>query len=297
MALEQWRVARRVRALEFAALMVVIPGALSGCGQANSSPDQVLVKGDGFEITVQEYDQVLKRSPLVTREAVAPMRSALMEGLISEKLLADEAVKAGLDKQAATMQAIAAARRSVLAQMYAEKLSGGALPFGDRDIEQYYAAHQAQFSQRRRFVISEYVVRSDLPEVRRYVEMLDKRGMAELGNYLRSAMPAIAPVTLVRFSDEIPDTASATLQHMHAGNAIIYQTPGQLHLGEVQSIEADPVLLDAVRPRIEASIAAERRNALIKATVDKLRKTRKIEVLQTSLASSEQPSSHSEAQQ
>ena len=212
------------------------------------------------------------------------MRQALMEGLISEKLLAEEAVKAGLDKQAATAQAIAAAERSVLAQAYVQKLSGSAFHPGDRDIQKYYAAHEEQFAQRRRFVLSEYVVRSDLPEVRRYVEVLDKQGMTELGNALRPVMPAIAPVTLVRFSDEIPDTNN-TLRNMRAGDAIVYQTPGQLHLGQVQSVEADPVTLEAVRGRVEASIAAQRRTELVKTTVERLRKARKVEVLQTSLAS------------
>ncbi|MFT4053528.1 MAG: peptidylprolyl isomerase [Novosphingobium sp.] len=212
-----------------------------------------------------------------------PMRQALMDGLISEKLLAEEAVKAGLDKQAATAQAIAAAERSVLAQAYVHKLSAGGFRPGDRDVQKYYAAHQEQFGQRRRFVLNEYVVRSDLPEVRRYVEVLDKQGVSELGNILRSVMPAIAQITLVRFSDEIPD-AKDTLRNMKAGDAIVYQTPGQLHLGQVQSVEADPVAIEAVRPRIEASIAAQRRAELVRTTVERLRKTRKIEVLHTSFA-------------
>lgn len=244
---------------------------------------------------MQEYDQVLKRSPLVTREAITPMRQALMEGLISEKLLAEEAVKAGLDKQAATAQAIAAAERSVLAQAYVQKLSTSAFRPGDREVQKYYAAHQEQFGQRRRFVLNEYVVRSDLPEVRRYVEILDKQGMTELGNVLRPVMPEIAPVTLVRFSDEIPDTKN-TLRNMQAGDAIVYQTPGQLHLGQVQSVESDPVAIEAVRPRIEASIAAQRRTELVKTTVDRLRKARKVEIVQTSLASGGDQKNNGEAQ-
>lgn len=290
--IKHWLTRRRKRAFTRLAVLLMSAG-ISACGPTQTAPDQVLVRGQGFEITVQEYDQILKRSPLVTREAITPMRQALMEGLISEKLLSEEAVKAGLDKQAATAQAIAASKRSVLAQAYVDKLSASAFRPSDSDIQRYYAGHKEQFEQRRRFVVNEYVVRSDLPDVRRYVSVLDKQGMVELGNVLRSAMPAIMPVTLVRFSDEIPDTGN-TLRNMRAGDAIVYQTPGQLHLGQVQAIESDPVTLEIARSRIEAGIVAQRRNELVKVTVDRLRKARHVEVLQTSLASSIDQNRHGE---
>ncbi|MEE4450781.1 peptidyl-prolyl cis-trans isomerase [Novosphingobium resinovorum] len=258
---------------------------LSACGDVETTPDQVLVRGDDFEITVQEYDQVLRRSPLVTKEAIGPMRQAVMEGLIGEKLLAEEALKAGLDKQAATAQAIAAAKRSVLAQAYVQKLAGNSFRPDEREVRQYYAAHQAQFGERRRLVLSEYVVRSDLPDVRQYVETLDKRGMGELATALAQAMPSITPVTLVRFSDEIPDTPGRTLQRLQAGDAIVYQTPGHVHLGQVQSVEIDPIALVAARPRIEAGLVAQRQSELVRTTVQALRKTRNVKVTQPSLAS------------
>ncbi|WP_330701563.1 peptidyl-prolyl cis-trans isomerase [Novosphingobium resinovorum] len=284
MTFDRWQARKQGVVLRLGVALLAATG-LSACGDVETTPDQVLVRGDDFEITVQEYDQVLRRSPLVTKEAIGPMRQAVMEGLIGEKLLAEEALKAGLDKQAATAQAIAAAKRSVLAQAYVQKLAGNSFRPDEREVRQYYAAHQAQFGERRRLVLSEYVVRSDLPDVRQYVETLDKRGMGELATALAQAMPSITPVTLVRFSDEIPDTPGRTLQRLQAGDAIVYQTPGHVHLGQVQSVEIDPIALVAARPRIEAGLVAQRQSELVRTTVQALRKTRNVKVTQPSLAS------------
>jgi EpsD family peptidyl-prolyl cis-trans isomerase len=261
---------------------LALAGALAACG-ASKTPDQLIVKGDKFEITLQEYDQLLRRLPPVTKEAVAPLRRALLQQLIDEKLLAEAAVSAGIDRDPASSQAIAAAKRTILAQAYVQTLTGNVPKPNEAAIEDYYVAHPALFGNRRRFIVEEYALRSDLPDVRSYLDTLDHGDFAALTTALSTKIPGLQPATVTRFSDELPDNRDHVLEKLSAGSNIVYQSAGQVHLGRIVSVAVEPVSIETARPRIEQSLTAQRTTAITEAAVKTLRTSRKVEILNANL--------------
>lgn len=261
--------------------MLGVAASLAGCG-ASKNPEQLIVKGDKFEVTLQEYDQLLRQMPPVTKEAVAPMRRMLLQQLIDEKLLAEAAVSAGMDDDPDTSQAIAAAKRSILAQAYLRNLTGK-LPKADpRAVETFYKAHPALFSNRRRFIVEEYVLKSDIPNLRSYTDALDHGDFNTLAAVISTKIPFLQPAVVARFTDELPENRDV-LDKLTVGSMIVYQSPGQLHLGRIQSITVEPLPLEAATGKIEQSLTAERVADIAQATVKTLRTSRNVEILNANL--------------
>lgn len=275
-------VLRHTRSTSGAVVALALATALGSCGAAKS-PDQLIVKGDKFEITLQEYDQLLRRLPPVTKEAVAPVRRALLQQLIDEKLLSEAAIGAGMDRDPASSQAIAAARRSILAQAYAKTLTGTVPKPSEDAIQAYYNTHPALFGNRRRFVVEEYVLRSDLPDIRTYLDTLDHGDFGALSTLLAAKIPGLQPATVTRFSDELPDNRDGVLDKLGVGSNIVYQSPGQVHLGCIQSMAVEPVTMDMAHLRIEQNLTEERAAAITEAAVKTLRKSRNIEIINANL--------------
>ncbi|MET0241309.1 MAG: hypothetical protein ABW184_15560 [Sphingobium sp.] len=257
---------------------------MCGCSE-RKVPDQLVASGDKFEVTLQEYDQLLRQAPPVTKEAVGPVRRMMLDRLIGDKLLADGAVNAGIDKDPNISQAIAAARRTILAQAYIDRLTSG-LPKADgRDVEKYYKDHPDLFSNRRRLIVEEYVLRSDMPNVRAYVDALQQDTFDALTSALRESIPGLRPAMVVRFSDELPDSRDGTIGKLAPGSNIVYQSPGQIHLGRVQSIGIEPIALAAASSRIEQAINEDKKSNIVANAIKDLRKARNIEIINTNLKS------------
>lgn len=262
-------------------LVLLAAGGLVGCG-SSKKPDQLIVTGDKFEITLQEYEQLLNRVPPVKKEAVAPLRRALLQQLIDEKLLAEAATSAGMEDDPTTSQAIAASLRNILAQAYIRKLTGN-IPKPDmRDVEKYYNAHPIMFADRRKFLVEEYVLQSDVPDINIYLDALDKKDFDTLSAIIAEKMPGLTPMTVARFSNELPDSNNM-LRQLVVGSNIVYQSPGQVHLGIVRSVSVEPLTLEEARSRIEQSLAGERSSAITEAAVKGLRGSRHIEIINANL--------------
>jgi EpsD family peptidyl-prolyl cis-trans isomerase len=276
------RFLRRMRSASRPAAALALVSALGACG-VKKNPEQLIVKGDKFEVTVQEYDQLLRRMPPVTKEAVAPLRRALLQQLIDEKLLAEAAVGAGMDHDPTSSQAIAAARRNILAQAYVQTLTGNVSKPSEDAIEAYYVSHPELFGQRRRFVVEEYVLRSDLPDIRTYLDTLGHGDFGSLSALLATKIPGLQSATVTRFSDELPDNHDGVLDKLSAGSNIVYQSPGQVHLGHIQSVAVEPVTMDMARLRIEQNLTAQRTAAITAAAVKTLRKSRNVEIINANL--------------
>jgi hypothetical protein len=99
---------------------------------------------------------------------------------------------------------------------------------------------------------------------------------------ISNKIPFLQPAVVARFTDELPDNRDV-LDKLTVGSNIVYQSPGQLHLGRIQSITVEPLPLEAAAGKIEQSLAAERVADIAQATVKTLRKSRNVEILNANL--------------
>lgn len=273
----------RAHLAPFAAILAPCVMALTGCGGDAKAPGQVVAKGDDFEITVQEFDQTLRQIPPVTREAVAPMRRSVLDNLISEKLLAEAAQSANLDKDMAVSQDLEAARRAVMARAYIRSLVGAAYQPDDGAIARFYNAHPAQFAQRQRLTLNEMAIDADTPHILAYVKSFDAGGLATLGKALAAdGMPA-TPAPVQRFTDEVMGDGAKQASQLTPGARVTYQTQSKLHFAEVGSVSPAPLPLDSARGRISAALIAERNIGIVKGALAKIKEDRHVTIVKDSL--------------
>ena len=273
----------RSRFAPCAAILAPCILALAGCGGEAKAPGQVVAKGDNFEITVQEFDQTLRQIPPVTREAVAPMRRSVLDNLISEKLLAEAAQNANLDKDMAVSQDLEAARRAVMARAYVRSLVGAAYQPDDSAIAQFYNAHPAQFAQRQRLTLNELAIDADTPHILAYVKSFDAGGLATLGKALVADGMAVTPAPVQRFTDEVMGDSARQAAQMSPGARVTYQTQSKLHFAEVGTVSPAPLPLDSARPRITAALIAERNIGIVKGALAKIKEDRHVTIVKDGL--------------
>jgi EpsD family peptidyl-prolyl cis-trans isomerase len=261
--------------------------ALAACQKSAAPPEQVVAQGKDFELTIHEYDQALRQSPPVTAEAVQPMREAILEALVDEKLLAQSALSHDLDETPGVAQELQAAQRSILAKAFVRRLTGGTYRPREEDLREYYDKHPLQFANRKRFVVSEIVLKSDSPKIRDYIASFEKGGMASLGQVedRPGLSNMLSPIKVVRYSDDIAGPALANVPRLAIGSQVVYQTLGQVHLGQIEDLNDDPVPFEEAKPALLAALTEERKNRLVKAAIKKERDERKVAIVSDTLKS------------
>lgn len=254
-----------------AALLVI----LGGC-DSSTPPDQVAVQGDGFEITLAELEQVLRQAPPQPKERVAPARREILNGLIDEKLLAEAAVESGLDKNTDTVQAVEAARRAILAQAYVAKVINSPQAPDDATLMSYYNSHPDLYGGRMRLRVSEVTMPLNQAS-ESSVSDLDKLGFNKFVAKLASEGKPADVTNASIMSDQIGGKTPPV------GATVVYRTQDQLHLGTVTAADPVPVSFDEAKASIAQRINAEQTGQRVAEVVAKMRKDRKVKVVNKDL--------------
>ena len=125
------------------ALAACQPKSSTGtAGESNSSPTVASV--DGTPISRDFYEFYIKGATGKTSSDLTPQqRTQALDNLIRAQLIADEAVKEGVDKQPDTEHLIKMERLNILEQALSQKALGGKQP-SDDDLKAEYDAEVAK---------------------------------------------------------------------------------------------------------------------------------------------------------
>jgi hypothetical protein len=136
------------------AFCAILPAQLPTFGTTPTPPQQaapqvdpntvVITVGD-HKITVAEFQALIKALPQQYQEAArGPGRRDFAKNLVELQVLADEAVKLGLDKQPDTKVQLEFQRDNMLAQSMFLNLQQTAT-VSDAEVQAYYDAHKADY--------------------------------------------------------------------------------------------------------------------------------------------------------
>ncbi|WP_174273136.1 EpsD family peptidyl-prolyl cis-trans isomerase [Sphingomonas bacterium] len=251
--------------------------ALAGC-HSSKADRQLVATGKDFEISVPEFDQLLRAAPMMPKDQVAAARRKILNGLVTQKLFADAAIDQKLDRDVDTMQQIEALRRRVLAAAYLDRLTSSAAKPTSRDISVYYDAHPWMFAERKVFTINQVEVTGEHSPIIEYRAALDRGGMAGLDARLAQDGIAARSTNVVIPGDSLPRTAAEQLAKLPAGSPVAFAIGNTLHLGVLTAVQDGTLELDEARPSIEAMLLGERRVALLQSQAERLRSERNITV-------------------
>jgi len=253
---------------------------LSGCEKpASSAKSETVATVAGDKISEAELNLAVSRLGKLSEAQAAEAKGKLLQALIDQRLVAQAAEKAGIDKEPAVEIAMAQAGRQVLAEAYAERSVKDVAKPAETEIAAYYNQHPELFSQRRIYRIQELELKVDpsrMTEVE--TKLKSSQSMGDFVNWLKEQGIEGKTAVAVKPAEQIPAPLLAQLSQMRDGQVTVLPgRPGFMLIQQLQESQMQPVSLEQSHQAIERALMAQKRKDLLEAEIKKLREAAKIE--------------------
>jgi EpsD family peptidyl-prolyl cis-trans isomerase len=274
------RPGRRIGAVRIAALAVTVGVALlAGCSKNKDKPaTQTAAKVNKEEITVHQINFLLSQQRALPASQAASASRQVLERLIDQELALQKAQDQKLDRDPRVVQQIEAARREIISRAYLEKVSEGAPKPTSAEVETYYQAHPALFSERRVYSLQEVNIDAPPEQVENLKKALTgSKSFADFVAYLKANNVRYVGGEAVRAAEQLPLAAVDQFGKMKDGQASFNARPGGAQVLYLAGSRSEPVTLERARPAIEQFLLNERKRKLVADDLAALRGAAKIE--------------------
>jgi EpsD family peptidyl-prolyl cis-trans isomerase len=253
---------------------------LSGCEKpASSAKSETVATVAGDKISEAELNLAVSRLGKLSEAQTAEAKSKLLQALIDQRLVAQAAKKAGLDKEPAVEIAMAHAGRQVLAEAYAERTYKDVAKPSDTEIAEYYNQHPELFSQRRIYRVQELdltVDSSRLAEVE--AKLKSSHSMGDFVTWVKEQGIEGKSAVVVKPAEQIPLPLLGRLSQMRDGQvALLPSRPGHVVIQQLLESQMQPVSLEQSKGAIERALMVQKRKERMEVDLKKLREAAKIE--------------------
>ena len=253
---------------------------ISGCEKPTTAEKSEMVASVGDEkITQAELDLALARLGELSEAQTAEAKGKLLQALVDQRLIAQAAQKAGLDKEPVVEIAMANASRQVLVEAYAERNFKDVAKPSDTEIAEYYEQHPELFSQRRIYRIQELDLQVDASRMADVeAKLKSSHSLGDFVNWVKEQGIEGKTAVAVKPAEQIPAALLARLSQMTDGQvALLPGRPGHVVIQQLQESQLQPVTLEQARNAIERALTTQKRKELMEADLKKLREAAKIE--------------------
>jgi EpsD family peptidyl-prolyl cis-trans isomerase len=251
---------------------------LAACGSdAPVADSQVAVRINKGEISVHQVQAVLKRQPRLLVDQPEAAAAKVLEVLIDQELAAQAAVDKGLERDPDVVQALALARREVLARAYQEQLANTAVGPTSDEVERYYASRPEVFAQRRLYTIQEFAVEAS-PERADALRTIAKRAKNadDVENLLREAGLNRHLRRFVQASEDVPASVIEPLAGLEQGQSLAITQGALPRIFTVLDVQSAPVDRRQASEAIAVYLTNERKRQLVAPAMKALRDTAQI---------------------
>lgn len=263
-----------VRKFILPSALIIALGAMTSCDRLPDLHDgsgPIAAEVNGEKIWAHQIDGMLVQSGNPTEQGRRPAARAL-ERIIDQALLAQEARKAGLDRDPKVLQAFEAAQRQILSQAYLERVVAAGGKESEAEVEKFYKDNPALFQQRRMYRVLEVVAVA--PQ-----EMLGEIGKAaanagnlnDVAAWLESRKVPFNVATASRPAEQIPLHILPQVSGMREGQIAVFPTPRGASIVQLLRSNEMPVTEQQAAPVIERYLLNRKRVDVALAEVRKLR--------------------------
>src|SRR3989338_1115726 len=154
------------------ATLLVTGLLLTGCSGRGGKTVAVVT---GQVITEADVAHRMTKLPASYRQALGGNQRRLLEEMVLETLLFQEARKRGLDRDPLVQELLTEAKRQIMIGRLMEQEGQREGPVGDPAVAEYYDQHKAEFSQPERWRVSQILVPTE-PQAK---QVLDRLGRGE----------------------------------------------------------------------------------------------------------------------
>nr|WP_292438071.1 EpsD family peptidyl-prolyl cis-trans isomerase [Methylophaga sp.] len=261
-------------------LPVLLMTVLVGCSESSPKENtQVAAKVNDQEITVHQLNLAIgsmgEKALSADKKA---LQTAVLNNMIIQTLMEQEAEKADLDREPYVMQAMEAAKRRVLASAYMQQIATISPSITQEDIEKYYAANTDLFANRKLFVYEQVTVQSDSDNV----EAVDKKvrqtqSLTDFTDWLQKKSIPYSLLTQAKTSENISQNLLKPLSTLDVGQVGFLKLDDGFVVIEVKDKQPQPVGLEMATPAIKQHLQQQQQTAQIQQTVSSLKSAAMIE--------------------
>lgn len=269
----------RVFKLGSLSLLMVL---LAACGRdkAPAADGQVVALVNEDEISIHQVQAVLQRQPALSGQLGQAAGEKVLQGLIEQELAAQAARAQKLDNSPKVLQAMALAKREILAREYQDRLADKAVPPNTGDIDRYYDDHPELFKERRQYTIQEMAVKvspADAPAWRDRIKATSS--LAEVNELVRaSGLPATSR-DMVEWAENLPLGLLKQFSTLEPGHSLVLERPEGLVIGTLVRTEPGPVNRRDAAQAIQSVLTNQGRREAVAKGMESLRQAAKIQLL------------------
>ena len=210
--------------------------ALSACGNKSSEDKkvatQVAAKVNKEEISVHQINNVLARAGNVKPEQAKQAGKQILDKLIEQELLVQQAVEKKLDRDPRVMQAIEASKREILSRAYIEQVTGSAAKPDDAAVKAFFEKNPALFKERRVFNLQELVINANAEQVSAIqAQMKQAKSMDDLVKYLKDQKIQFNANAGVKAAEQLPLEILPRFQELKDGQTALIAHTGRFDAG------------------------------------------------------------------
>ncbi len=255
----------------FSALFITL---LVGCDDATPKGNtQVAAKVNNEEITVHQLNQAIgSMGEKALNADQEVLRQSVLQNMIVQTLLEQEAEKSDLDREPYVMQSVEAAKRQVLASAYMQQLNTSNPSISDAEIENYYSANTDLFANRKLFVYEQVTVQSDISKFENAENKLQQiEDLTDFTAWLEKNAIPFKAITKAKTSENIPKNLRKALSTLDTGQVGFLNLADGLVVFEIKDKQLQPVELEMVSTAIREHLRSQQRKAQIEQTVKSLK--------------------------
>lgn len=261
---------------------------LGGCGgSGDQKATQVAAKVNKSEITVHQLNFAMQRVGKVPEAQAKQVQKQVLDRLIDQELLVQQAIEKKLDRDPNVLQALEAARRQILAQAYVQQVTGGAQKAETESITSFYEAHPELFKERRIYRFAEIAVASPQDkqvEIRAKLEELDKgkdktKILPQFAEWLKAQGLQFRANQVTQAAEQLPMESLPKLHNMTVGDLILTPAPQGVVVMQLLAAQTVPLTVEQATPVIEQFLQNKERAKLSDEEMKRLKAAAKIEYM------------------
>lgn len=139
--------------------------SLTGCGKLKSTTPiaqkDVAANVDGQVITLKDIDARISKMPAYYQQMLKGRKKELLEDMVLETLLFNEAKKRGLEKDKEVRELLEEAQKKVLISKLLNDEVENKSTVSDKDVEEYYNSHKDEFVLPERWKASHILLKTE----------------------------------------------------------------------------------------------------------------------------------------
>jgi peptidyl-prolyl cis-trans isomerase C len=252
---------------------------LIACKQSSEAEkvSQSIVRVNGQDITIHQLNAQLEQAGIQS-DANNEVSKKIVNVLIEQQMLTQQAYEAKLDRNPRIMQAIEDAKSKILAQAYLiNKMSTVAKPT-KTEVSDYLTKHPELFSNRKQYVMNEVVFGVD-SAMQIQVQALSKRAQTfeDVTQWLVSNQIEYINKQSIYSSESIPPDLLNKLSNMQIGDLIFIKSDSSNVVSSLQEVKDATISGKTAEVIAERMISDQRNKQFADDEIKRLRSIAKIE--------------------